>query len=50
MNADKEIRSTAEKTIFGTKAQKMQKQVWGEMVVLMTEKVPEVTEIVRGRR
>ena len=42
---DMKNRRDAEKTVFGPTGQKMQAQVWGEVMGALAEKVPEVKSI-----
>jgi hypothetical protein len=37
--------SAAEKTVFGPEAQKMQAEVWKEVLAVLEKQVPEVKEI-----
>jgi hypothetical protein len=46
--ADTEGRSAAAKNIFGPEGQKMQAEVWKEIIAILAEKVPEVKEIVHS--
>jgi len=42
------IRSTVQKNILGPEGQKMQKQVWEEVLSILEQKVPEVRQIVNS--
>ncbi|KIN05564.1 hypothetical protein OIDMADRAFT_112401 [Oidiodendron maius Zn] len=43
--SDKDYKIAAEKSVFGERGQKMQAQVWKEVIGILAEKVPEVKDI-----